>query len=122
MTKVVVDQSMSLDGFTTGPNPRPEEPNGDGGMVLGIFPDTQYDQSELALKPGDRLLFYTDGITEARNPEGEEYGEDRLAAAALAVSALEALAIKDAVLADVNAFTNGKFEDDATLIVVGITI
>ena len=95
---------------------------GDGGMVLGIFPDTQYDQSELSLRPGDRLLFYTDGITEARNPEGEEYGEDRLAAAALAVSAPEALAIKDAVLADVNAFTDGRFEDDATLIVVGITI
>ena len=94
---------------------------GDGGMVLGIFPDTQYDQSELPLRPGDRLLFYTDGITEARDPEGEEYGEDRLAAAALAVTAPEALAIKDAVLADVNAFTHGKFEDDATLIVVGIS-
>jgi sigma-B regulation protein RsbU (phosphoserine phosphatase) len=94
----------------------------DGGMVLGIFPDTQYDQSELPLRPGDRLLFYTDGITEARDPEGEEYGEDRLAAAALAVTAPEALAIKDAVLADVNAFTDGKFEDDATLIVVGITM
>ena len=94
---------------------------GDGGMVLGIFPDTQYEQSELSLRPGDRLLFYTDGITEARDPEGEEYGEDRLAAAALAVTAPEALAIKDAVLADVNAFTDGKFEDDATLIVVGIS-
>jgi sigma-B regulation protein RsbU (phosphoserine phosphatase) len=90
-------------------------------MVLGIFPDIQYDQSELPLRPGDRLLFYTDGITEARDPEGEEYGEDRLAAAALAVTAPEALAIKDAVLADVNAFTHGKFEDDATLIVVGIS-
>jgi phosphoserine phosphatase RsbU/P len=94
---------------------------GDGGMVLGIFPDIQYDQSELPLRPGDRLLFYTDGITEARDPEGEEYGEDRLAAAALAVTAPEALAIKEAVLADVNAFTHGKFEDDATLIVVGIS-
>jgi phosphoserine phosphatase RsbU/P len=93
---------------------------GDGGMVLGIFPDTQYDQSELPLRPGDRLLFYTDGITEARDPDGEEYGEDRLAAAALAVTAPEALAIRDAVLADVNAFTDGKFEDDATLIVVRI--
>lgn len=95
---------------------------GDGGMVLGIFPDIQYDQSELPLRPGDRLLFYTDGITEARDPEGEEYGEDRLAAAAIAVSSPEALAIKDAVLADVNAFTHGQFEDDATLIVVGITM
>jgi len=94
---------------------------GDGGMVLGIFPDIQYDQSEVALRPGDRLLFYTDGITEARDPEGEEYGEDRLAAVALAAGVAAAEGIKDAVLADVDGFTKGKFEDDATLIVVGIS-
>ncbi|MBA2304340.1 MAG: SpoIIE family protein phosphatase [Acidobacteria bacterium] len=92
----------------------------DGGMVLGIFPDNQYEQAKLPLAAGDRLLFYTDGITEARNPEGDEYGEERLAAAAVAVRGATAEVIKDAVLADVNAFTNGKFEDDATLIVVGI--
>ena len=89
-------------------------------MVLGIFPDNQYEQAEMSLTAGDRLLFYTDGITEARNPEGDEYGEDRLAEAALAVRGGSADAIKDAVLTNVNAFTNGKFEDDATLIVVGI--
>jgi phosphoserine phosphatase RsbU/P len=93
---------------------------GDGGMVLGIFPDNQYEQAEMTLTAGDRLLFYTDGITEARNPEGEEYGEDRLAEVALAVREGSAETIKDAVLTNVNAFTNGKFEDDATLIVVGI--
>jgi phosphoserine phosphatase RsbU/P len=93
---------------------------GDGGMVLGIFPDNQYEQAEMPLTAGDRLLFYTDGITEARNPEGDEYGEDRLADAALAVRSGSAESIKDAVLANVNAFTEGKFEDDATLIVVGI--
>jgi len=92
----------------------------DGGMVLGIFPDVCYEQAEMALGSGDRLLFYTDGITEARNPEGDEYGEERLADAASAVRSKSADAIKDAVLADVNGFTNGRFEDDATLIVVGI--
>jgi sigma-B regulation protein RsbU (phosphoserine phosphatase) len=92
----------------------------DGGMVLGIFPDVTYDQAEMTLGRGDRLLFYTDGITEARSPEGDEYGEDRLATAASGVRAKGADAIKDAVLADVNAFTDGRFEDDATLIVVGI--
>jgi sigma-B regulation protein RsbU (phosphoserine phosphatase) len=92
----------------------------EGGMVLGIFPDNQYDQAELPLGPGDRLLFYTDGITEARNPEGDEYGEDRLAGIARHVRTASAVTIKEAVLADVNAFTSGKFEDDATLIVVGI--
>ena len=93
---------------------------GDGGMVLGIFPDNQYEQAEMPLSPGDRLLFYTDGITEARNPEGDEYGEDRLANAAVAARSKSAEALKDVVLADVNGFTTGKFEDDATLIVVGI--
>jgi sigma-B regulation protein RsbU (phosphoserine phosphatase) len=93
---------------------------GDGGMVLGVFPDNQYDQSELTLNGGDRLLFYTDGITEARSPDGEEYGEDRLAEAAVAVRTGSAEAVKDSVLADVNKFTDGKFEDDATLIVVGV--
>jgi sigma-B regulation protein RsbU (phosphoserine phosphatase) len=92
----------------------------DGGMVLGIFPDVSYDQAEMTLRRGDRLLFYTDGITEARSPDGDEYGEDRLATAASGVRSKAAEAIKDAVLADVNAFTNGRFEDDATLIVVGI--
>jgi phosphoserine phosphatase RsbU/P len=44
-----------------------------GGMVLGVFPDTGYDQAELRLATGDRLVFYTDGITESRNTEGDEY-------------------------------------------------
>jgi len=92
----------------------------EGGMVLGVFPDNGYEQGELALSSGDRLLFYTDGITEARNPAGDEYEEERLAAAALASRALPAEKMKDALLADVNGFTGGQFEDDATLIVAGI--
>ena len=56
-------------------------------MVLGIFPDNVYEQAEMPIAPGDRVVFYTDGITEARNPEGDEYGEERLAAAAIAARA-----------------------------------
>ena len=91
-----------------------------GGMVLGVFPDTGYDQAELRLGRGDRLVFYTDGITEARDPNGEEYGEERLMAAALEARGDCADAIKTALLNDVNQFTGGQFEDDATLIVVGV--
>ena len=91
-----------------------------GGMVLGVFPENAYEQAELTVDRGDRVVFYTDGITEARNPEGDEYGEDRLAAVALGARAQPVEAIKDALLADVNGFTGGTFEDDATLIVVGI--
>jgi phosphoserine phosphatase RsbU/P len=92
-----------------------------GGMVLGIFPENAYEQAELPLAPGDRLIFYTDGITEARNPEGDEYGDERLLAAAVAVRARPPEEMKNVLLAEVNAFTGGQFEDDATLIVVAIT-
>ena len=92
-----------------------------GGMVLGIFPENAYEQAELPLSPGDRLIFYTDGITEARNAEGDEYGEERLLAAALAARAGAPEEMKNALLAEVNAFSGGRFEDDATLIVVAIT-
>jgi len=92
----------------------------EGGMVLGVFPENGYEQGELPLASGDRLVFYTDGITEARSPDGEEYGEDRLAAAALSSRSAPVESMKDALLADVNAFTGGQFEDDATMIVVAI--
>jgi sigma-B regulation protein RsbU (phosphoserine phosphatase) len=92
----------------------------EGGMVLGIFPDNNYEHAELPVGPGDRLVFYTDGITEARNPAGDEYGEDRLKDAALRAHRDSIDAMKGALLADVNQFTGEKFDDDATLIVVGI--
>jgi sigma-B regulation protein RsbU (phosphoserine phosphatase) len=91
-----------------------------GGMVLGIFPDSAYEQAEVAVGAGDRLVFYTDGITEARNAEGDEYGEDRLMAAAAARRSLAVEELKDELLAEVDAFTGGKFDDDATLIVASI--
>jgi phosphoserine phosphatase RsbU/P len=92
----------------------------EGGMVLGVFPETAYEQAELPLASGDRLVFYTDGITEARNVDGDEYGEERLTAAALALRTQSPEAMKDALLAEVNTFTGGRFDDDATLIVVAI--
>ena len=91
-----------------------------GGMVLGVFTDTGYEQAELPLNAGDRLVFYTDGITEGRDAGGEEYGEERLMAAALDTRAQPVEAMKTALLTDVTRFTEGKFEDDATLIVVGL--
>ncbi len=96
------------------------EPLSGGGMVLGVFPENAYEQAELPLKPGDRLVFYTDGITECRDAAGEEYGDERLAAAAVKHRGLDADRMKDALIEDVTRFNNGTFEDDATLIVVGV--
>ena len=93
----------------------------EGGMVLGVFPDTGYEQAECALRDGDRLIFYTDGMTEARDAAGEEFTEERLADAALRVRGSSAETIKDALLEAVTTFCDGRFEDDATLIVVGLS-
>jgi sigma-B regulation protein RsbU (phosphoserine phosphatase) len=91
-----------------------------GGMVLGVFPDIAYEQVELSLQRKDRLIFYTDGISEALDSNGEEYGDDRLAEAAARARTLDAPSLKDALLNDVTQFADGKFQDDATLIVAGI--
>lgn len=48
------------------------------GMVLGVLPDTLYDQSLVELRPGDLLAAFSDGITEPENEYGEEFGENRL--------------------------------------------
>jgi serine phosphatase RsbU (regulator of sigma subunit) len=49
-----------------------------GGTVLGLFPESEYDEASLDLRPGDLLVAFTDGVTEAMNAAGEEFGEERL--------------------------------------------
>ena len=92
-----------------------------GGMVLGVFPDIAFEQVVLPISDGDRIVFYTDGFTEARNAAGDEYGEERLTRAAVELRSLPPEGVKDALIADVHAFTGGRFDDDATLIVVAVT-
>ncbi len=53
---------------------------GTDGLALGVFPGVEYGQATTALSPGDLLVLYTDGVTEAMNAEGEEFGMDRLQA------------------------------------------
>jgi len=50
-----------------------------GGVPLGLFPDSQYEETSLELHPGDVLVFYSDGVVEMRNDSGEEFGLKRLA-------------------------------------------
>jgi sigma-B regulation protein RsbU (phosphoserine phosphatase) len=88
-----------------------------GGTVLGVFAEGAYEQGVFPLAPRDRLIFYTDGITEGRNPAGDEFGEEQLTAAALRHRALAAEDMLASVLRDVEQFNAGAYEDDATLIV-----
>ena len=48
-----------------------------GGILLGCIPDTPYDDTIIQIKPGDNLILYTDGFTEAFNKDEEEFGEER---------------------------------------------
>jgi phosphoserine phosphatase RsbU/P len=89
------------------------------GAVLGVFPDWTYQNFKVDLAPGDRLLLFTDGITEAENAKLEEFGENRLLEAARGPSA-SALEIQRTIMQQVTAFCASTFGDHATLIVVAI--
>jgi sigma-B regulation protein RsbU (phosphoserine phosphatase) len=90
----------------------------EGGVVLGVFRDVTYRQATVALVPGDRLVLFTDGLTEAHNAEGEEFGDDRLIAEAMMVRALPPAHLKDRLLAAATSF--GALTDDATLLVAAV--
>lgn len=78
------------------------------GIAVGIEEDMPYAQKTLYLQPGDLLYLYTDGITEAFDPAGQVFGDDRLAGLLRAQSADVAPdALIDAVIADVRAFEQG---------------
>jgi phosphoserine phosphatase RsbU/P len=91
-----------------------------GGMVLGILENNSYSQAELPLRSGDRLVLFTDGITEAGSHEGREFGDDRLVELVVAHRDRPAADLLDAVFRQVSAFTGGVFADDATLISVAV--
>ena len=89
-----------------------------GGAVLGVFPDGGYEQGRVALRGGDRIVLYTDGITDVCNASDEEFGDDRLVELAVANRACSAPALQARLANAVDAFSDGRFQDDATLIVM----
>ena len=91
-----------------------------GGMVMGVFADAQFMEGAATIASGDCLVLYTDGITEARNDAGEEYGEERLGAAAVRHRKLSAADLHGTLMSDVATFASNGFEDDATLLIVAI--
>ena len=91
-----------------------------GGVVLGVFPDWSYQEEHLDLEPGDRLVLFTDGITEIENTAGEDFGEERLIEVLTANRALGAEAMQQRVMAAIAEFSGGNLQDDATLIVTAV--
>jgi sigma-B regulation protein RsbU (phosphoserine phosphatase) len=89
-----------------------------GGAVLGVFPEWVYENSMVELRAGDRLLLFTDGITEAADAEEREFEEASIAAFAKANRTLGANDLTVRLLAQVTAFCGAHFRDDATLLVI----
>jgi serine phosphatase RsbU (regulator of sigma subunit) len=85
--------------------------------VLGLFEQWECAVSEIQLEPGDILAIYTDGITEAANRFGEEFGEERLLQQMQANRNLAAAELLRKVLASVQEFSPDEQADDLTLIV-----
>ena len=122
--------TRKLDCVNAGHNPPILLRNGaDGGMqvvrleadgpVVGLLPIAPYTEQSLIMMPGDLLLLYTDGISEAMTHDDEEWGEERLIESAAKVSALEAHEILRQIFKDADAFTAGAPQhDDMTLLVL----
>jgi sigma-B regulation protein RsbU (phosphoserine phosphatase) len=91
-----------------------------GGLVLGVAAEAHYEQDSVALKAGDRLVLFTDGITEAEGRDGDEFGDDRLVDTVVALRGESPWRIVDAIVNRVCAYTGGIFRDDATLMAVAI--
>jgi phosphoserine phosphatase RsbU/P len=91
-----------------------------GGSVLGVFDDASYTEGKLELRSGDRLLLFTDGLSEAVNENREQFGEERLIQLLREHSDLGADELKERVFATVADFCGHKFEDDAALMIVAV--
>jgi phosphoserine phosphatase RsbU/P len=89
-----------------------------GGALLGVFPDWKYQNAVVELQPGDLLLLFTDGITEAMRANGEEFGEDRMISAVLDSRPLSLSELQSQLLGQIKTFCHSRLTDDATLIFV----
>lgn len=89
-----------------------------GGAVLGVFPAWVYEDATIEMRAGDRLLLFTDGITETTDANGREFEEAGIAAFAQANMALSAVELNRRLLAEVTGFCKAQFQDDATLLVI----
>ncbi|HEY6947008.1 MAG TPA: SpoIIE family protein phosphatase [Candidatus Acidoferrum sp.] len=92
----------------------------EGGGVLGVFAEQSYALGIAQLALNDRLVLFTDGVTEASNPQGEEFGEQGLLSLLEKHRAWPAAAIQEKIAAAITEFSGGHLADDATLLVLAV--
>jgi sigma-B regulation protein RsbU (phosphoserine phosphatase) len=88
-------------------------------MAVGILEDARWEQETVRLAPGDMLVLYSDGLTEAQDSEERFFGEKRLLSAARAGLGCPAQDVRDLLISRMNEFTAGTPQfDDVTVVVV----
>jgi phosphoserine phosphatase RsbU/P len=92
----------------------------DGGSVLGVFDGATFDNGEIQLGDGDRVVLYTDGLLEAHDLDGEEFGTNRILEEGLALRQNDAAFLRDGIFERVRQFGGYEFEDDATMLVLAV--
>jgi sigma-B regulation protein RsbU (phosphoserine phosphatase) len=92
------------------------------GLMMGLLPQAAYVNTEMAIGDGDRLLFYTDGVTEARSPSDEFYDADRVKAWFAGAAAEPADRFVEAAIGRLSMWRGASgFDDDVTLVTVRVT-
>ncbi|MBI4364473.1 MAG: SpoIIE family protein phosphatase [Candidatus Latescibacteria bacterium] len=90
-----------------------------GGLLLGMFPEAGYESAAVQMSPGDVLVLYSDGVTEARNDREEDFGEERLMAFLRENRTLEPVPLAEELIRVVHEFSSeGKPADDVTVAVI----
>jgi sigma-B regulation protein RsbU (phosphoserine phosphatase) len=94
----------------------------ESGMVLGISADAEYSVSSLMLNPGDTIIMYTDGVTEAFNIDGEMFEEDRLKQTAASLALFPVKDMVEGIISTVSSFSHGiPQSDDITILAIRYT-
>ena len=90
-----------------------------GGMIVGVFDEIDFEEQTLTLQPGDVLVVFSDGVSEALNPQGEQFEDARILETLTETTAGNAQERLQALFASVRAFTAGAPQsDDVTVLVV----
>ncbi|MGH9774452.1 MAG: PP2C family protein-serine/threonine phosphatase [Candidatus Acidiferrales bacterium] len=91
-----------------------------GGGVLGFDSEQEFESGEVEIRPGDRIALFTDGLTEAQNEIGEEFGETRLLELLAENRKGGSQSLKEIVWKEILQFSGNQFQDDATLILIAV--
>jgi len=124
----VLDAEQKTIKYASAGHPRPILKNASGRVtqldngcaVLGVFPTWKYEDSIVQLAPGDQLVLFTDGITEAAKADGEQFGEEGLIQVVKRLADEPPSKLNAELLTEVKSFCDSHLQDDATLITIAV--